>query len=89
MGIHLIAKNVWLESWFDLEDKLADKVGEIPEEDKTDLRFLLYSDLVIDIRECETSAVEGWDFQYGMSGGTQMLYLRVTPDGDAVAVGIE
>lgn len=89
MTIEKIADKVWLETWFDLEDELADKVGEIPEEDKTDTRFVLYRDIAIDIRECATSAVEGWDFQYGLSGGTQMLYLKVSEDGDAVALGIE
>lgn len=44
---------------------------------------------VIDVRECETSSVPGWDLQFGLSGGTQMLFIRLSDDGDHVALGLE
>ncbi|HEE9835108.1 TPA: hypothetical protein R8G24_005085, partial [Citrobacter freundii] len=48
-----------------------------------------YRDQVIDVRECETSSVPGWDLQFGLSGGTQMLFIRLSDDGDHVALGLE
>lgn len=56
-GISLVSDKVWLESWFDLEDKFADQMAHVAEDDKSDTRFLLYRDQVIDVRECETSSV--------------------------------
>ena len=88
-GISLVSDKVWLESWFDLEDKFADQMAHVAEDDKSDTRFLLYRDQVIDVRECETSSVPGWDLQFGLSGGTQMLFIRLSDDGDHVALGLE
>ena len=88
-GICLVSDKVWLESWFDLEDKFADQMAHVAEDDKSDTRFLLYRDQVIDVRECETSSVPGWDLQFGLSGGTQMLFIRLSDDGDHVALGLE
>lgn len=88
-GINLVSDKVWLESWFDLEDKFADQMAHVAEDDKSDTRFLLYRDQVIDVRECETSSVPGWDLQFGLSGGTQMLFIRLSDDGDHVALGLE
>ena len=88
-GISLVSDKVWLESWFDLEDKFADQMAHVAEDDKSDTRFLLYRDQVIDVRECATSSVPGWDLQFGLSGGTQMLFIRLSDDGDHVALGLE
>ena len=88
-GISLVSDKVWLESWCDLEDKFADQMAHVAEDDKSDTRFLLYRDQVIDVRECETSSVPGWDLQFGLSGGTQMLFIRLSDDGDHVALGLE
>ena len=88
-GISLVSDKVWLESWFDLEDEFADQMSHVAEDDKSDTRFLLYRDQVIDVRECETSSVPGWDLQFGLSGGTQMLFIRLSDDGDHVALGLE
>ncbi|EMY1073309.1 hypothetical protein AAIE55_004091 [Salmonella enterica] len=88
-GISLVSDKVWLESWFDLEDKFANQMAHVAEDDKSDTRFLLYRDQVIDVRECETSSVPGWDLQFGLSGGTQMLFIRLSDDGDHVALGLE
>ena len=88
-GISLVSDKVWLESWFDLEVKFADQMAHVAEDDKSDTRFLLYRDQVIDVRECETSSVPGWDLQFGLSGGTQMLFIRLSDDGDHVALGLE
>lgn len=88
-GISLVSDKVWLESWFDLEDEFADQMSHVAEDDKSDTRFVLYRDQVIDVRECETSSVPGWDLQFGLSGGTQMLFIRQSEDGDHVALGLE
>ncbi|WIJ61645.1 hypothetical protein [Citrobacter portucalensis] len=88
-GISLVSDKVWLESWFDLEDEFADQMSHVAEDDKSDTRFVLYRDQVIDVRECETSSVPGWDLQFGLSGGTQMLFIRLSEDGDHVALGLE
>ncbi|EHM1651449.1 hypothetical protein KDR40_001617 [Salmonella enterica subsp. enterica serovar Saintpaul] len=88
-GISLVSDKVWLESWFDLEDKFADQMAHVAEEDKSDTRFVLYRDQAIDLNECETSSVPGWNLQYGLSGGTQMLFIRLSDDGDHVALGLE
>ena len=88
-GISLVSDKVWLESWFDLEDEFADQMSHVAEDDKSDTRFVLYRDQVIDVRECETSSVPGWDLQFGLSGGTQMLFIRLSDDGDHVALGLE
>ncbi|HGY5113365.1 TPA: hypothetical protein ACNV5N_001142 [Citrobacter freundii] len=88
-GISLVSDKVWLESWFDLEDKFANQMAHVAEDDKSDTRFVLYRDQVIDVRECETSSVPGWDLQFGLSGGTQMLFIRLSDDGDHVALGLE
>ena len=84
-GISLVSDKVWLESWFEF----ADQMSHVAEDDKSDTRFVLYRDQVIDVRECETSSVPGWDLQFGLSGGTQMLFIRQSEDGDHVALGLE
>lgn len=88
-GISLVSEKVWLENWFDLEDKFADQMCHVAEEDKSDTRFVLYRDQAIDLNECEPSSVPGWNLQYGLSRGTQMLFIRLSDDGDHVALGLE
>lgn len=85
----LLEEKFWLDSWFDLDDKIAELITHVTEEDKSDTRFIHYSNNVIDIRECSASSISGWDFQYGLSGGTQMLFIRLADDGDYVTLGIQ